>query len=116
MVYTFRSRLIHILYTGCAKIKKNNSGAKRLKMIVNNINNKNKPFIIYYILLYYIIFITGLGGLGVVCWPLVPTFAGSNPAETVGLLGRKNLQQAFLLRGSKAVRSHVVDLRHVKDP
>jgi hypothetical protein len=22
---------IHILYTGCAKIKKNNSGAKRLK-------------------------------------------------------------------------------------
>ena len=27
----FGSCLIHILYTGCAKIKKNNSGAKRLK-------------------------------------------------------------------------------------
>ena len=27
----FRSCIIHILYTGCAKIKKNNSGAKRLK-------------------------------------------------------------------------------------
>jgi len=26
----FGSRIIHIVYTGCAKIKKNNSGAKRL--------------------------------------------------------------------------------------
>ena len=26
----FGSCIIHILYTGCAKIKKNNSGAKRL--------------------------------------------------------------------------------------
>jgi len=31
----FGSCIIHILYTGCAKIKKNNSGAKRLS------NNKN---------------------------------------------------------------------------
>ena len=28
----FGSCIIHILYTGCAKIKKNNSGAKRLKI------------------------------------------------------------------------------------
>ena len=28
----FGSRIIHILYTGCAKIKKNNSGAKRLSI------------------------------------------------------------------------------------
>ena len=27
----FVSCIIHILYTGCAKIKKNNSGAKRLR-------------------------------------------------------------------------------------
>jgi len=27
---SFGSCIIHILYTGCAKIKKNNSGAKRL--------------------------------------------------------------------------------------
>jgi len=27
----FGSCIIHILYTGCAKIKKNNSGAKGLK-------------------------------------------------------------------------------------
>ena len=45
----------------------------------------------------------GIGGLGVACWPLVPKFAGSNPAEAVGFLGRKNPQHAFLWRGSKAV-------------
>ena len=26
----------------------------------------------------------GFGGLEVACWPLVPKFAGSNPAEAVG--------------------------------
>ena len=35
--------------------------------------------------------------------PLVPKFAGSNPVEAVGFLGRKNPQHAFLRRGSKAV-------------
>ena len=35
------------------------------------------------------------GGLGVVCWPLVPKFAD--------FYGRKNLQHAFLRRVSKAV-------------
>ena len=28
-------------------------------------------------------------GLGVACWPLVPKFAGSNPAEAVGFLRAK---------------------------
>ena len=37
------------------------------------------------------------------CWPLVPKFAGSNTAETVGFLGRKNPQYAFLRTGRKAV-------------
>jgi hypothetical protein len=37
------------------------------------------------------------------CWPLVPKFAGSDPAEAVGFFGRKNPQHAFLRRGSKAV-------------
>jgi hypothetical protein len=45
----------------------------------------------------------GFGGLEVACWPLVPKFAGSNPAEAVGFFGRKNPQHAFLRRGSKAV-------------
>ena len=45
----------------------------------------------------------GFGGLGVACWPLVPKFAGSNPAEAVGFLGRKNPQHAFLRRRNKAV-------------
>ena len=34
------------------------------------------------------------GGLGVACWPLVPKFAGSDPAEAIGFLGRKNPQHA----------------------
>jgi len=46
---------------------------------------------------------SGFGGLQVACWPLVPKFAGSNPAEAVGFLGQKNPQHAFLRRGSKAV-------------
>ena len=33
IILTFGSCIIHILYTGCAKIKKNNSGAKGLKNI-----------------------------------------------------------------------------------
>jgi hypothetical protein len=37
------------------------------------------------------------------CWPLVPKFAGSNPAEAVGFFGRESPQHAFLRRGSKAV-------------
>ena len=32
----FGSCIIHILYTGCAKIKKNNSGAKRLNYLNQN--------------------------------------------------------------------------------
>ena len=28
--------------------------------------------------------ISGFGGLEVTCWPLVPKFASSNPAEAVG--------------------------------
>jgi hypothetical protein len=31
----------------------------------------------------------GFGGLEVPCWPLVPKFAGSHPAEAFGFLGRK---------------------------
>jgi len=45
----------------------------------------------------------GFNVLAVACWPLVPKFAGSNPAEAVGFLGRNNPQHAFLRRGSKAV-------------
>jgi len=46
---------------------------------------------------------SGFDGLDIACWPLVPKFAGSHPAEAVGFLGRKNPQHAFLRRGSKAV-------------
>ena len=34
-------------------------------------------------------FISGFGGLEVACWPLVPKFTGSNPAE-VGFKVKKS--------------------------
>jgi len=46
------------------------------------------PFELYYISVSYSINI-GFGGLEVACWPLVPKFAGSNPAEAVGFLRAK---------------------------
>jgi len=56
-----------------------------------------KPFNIFYLLSWTM----GFGGLGMACWPLVPKFVGSNPAEAVGFLGRKNSQHALLRRGIK---------------
>ena len=47
--------------------------------------------------------VSGYSGLEVTCWPLVPKFAGSHPAEAVGFLGQKIPQHAFLWRGSKAI-------------
>ena len=50
------------------------------------------------------------GGLEVACWPLVPKFVGSNPADAVGFFrAKKNPQHAFLRKGSKAVcpMSHI---------
>ena len=46
----------------------------------------------------------GFGGLGVACWPLVPKFADSNPAEAVRFLGRKKILSTPSFGGeSKAV-------------
>jgi hypothetical protein len=60
---------------------------------------------------------SGFGGLEVACWPLVPKFTGSNPAEAVGFFrAKKNPQHAFFGGEVKAVLSHVADLRHVKEP
>ena len=70
------------------------SGSARIRIVVLNIVRQHDCF-------YY--YTSGFGGLGVACWPLVPKFVGSNPAEAVGFLGRKNPQHAFLRRGSKAV-------------
>ena len=36
-----------------------------------------------------IIVVCGFGGLEVACWPLVPKFAGSDPAEAVGFFSAK---------------------------
>jgi hypothetical protein len=62
-----------------------------------------------------IITCSGFGGLEVACWPLLPKFAGSNPAEAVGFFGRNGPQHAFFRRGIKpSVACHA--LRHVKEP
>jgi hypothetical protein len=53
--------------------------------------------------MFIYVYVRGFGVLEVVCWPLVPKFAGSNPAEAVGFFGRKNPQHDFFQRGSKAV-------------
>ena len=59
---------------------------------------------------------SGFGGLGVACWPLVPKFAGSNPAEAVGFLRAKKSSARLPSEGKSSRRSHVADLWHVKDP
>ena len=46
------------------------------------------PIVLFFFFYIYIL-LSGFGGLGVACWPLVPKFAGSNPAEAVGFLGAK---------------------------
>ena len=40
-------------------------------------------------IVYINVSLSGFGGLEVACWPLVPKFAGSNPAEAVGLFRAK---------------------------
>jgi hypothetical protein len=70
-----------------------------------------QPFIVNYV--YYSdmfrltlntvvsLMIIGFGGLKVACWPLVPKFAGSHPAEAVGIFRAKKF--SALRRGSKVV-------------
>ena len=53
---------------------------------------------------------SGCGGLEVACWPLVPKFADSDPAEAVGFFRAKKSSARLPSEG------HAVDLRHVKDP
>jgi hypothetical protein len=50
------------------------------------------------------------------CWPLVPKFAGSNPAEAVGFFRAKKSSARLPSEGKQNRGSYVVDLRHVKDP
>ena len=47
----------------------------------------------------FYVYIYGFGGLGVTCWPLVPKFTGSNPAEVVGFLRAKKSSARLPLEG-----------------
>ena len=42
-----------------------------------------------FVKLVHLVGFENFGGLGVACWPLVPKFAVSNPAEAVGFLRAK---------------------------
>jgi hypothetical protein len=55
--------------------------------------------------------ISGFGGLGVIALAF-----GSNPAEAVGFFRAKKSSARLPLEGKYKRGSHVVDLRHVKDP
>ena len=46
-----------------------------------------------------ILIFSGFGGLEVACWPLVPKFAGSNPAEVVGFFRAKKSSARFPSEG-----------------
>jgi len=43
----------------------------------------------FYVFRQHIYLAIGFGGLEVACWPLVPKFTGSNPAEVIGFLRTK---------------------------
>ena len=58
----------------------------------------------------------GFGGLEVACWPLVPKFAGSNPAEAVGFFKGEKILSTPSFGGEVKPSVQIVDLRHVKDP
>jgi hypothetical protein len=61
--------------------------------------------------------VPSFGGLEVACWPLVPKFAGSNPAEAVGFFGRKKKILNTPSFGEEVKPSVPCRaLRHVKEP
>jgi hypothetical protein len=50
-----------------------------------NATNTSKLTVAYLVTPY----VSGFGGLEVTCWPLVPKFEGSHPAEAFGFLRQK---------------------------
>jgi hypothetical protein len=59
--------------------------------------------------------LSGFSGLEVACWPLVPKFAGSNPAEAVGFFGRKKILSTPSFGGELKPSVPCRALRHVKE-
>ena len=55
---------------------------RRLQAIGWEVDKSDRIYVLYKLCI-------GFGGLEVACWPLVPKFAGSNPAEAVGFLRAK---------------------------
>ena len=61
----------------------------KLWIVLNCVKIWSSDVLVRNVVLRVISSFSGFGGLGVACWPLVPKFAGSNPAEAVGFLGAK---------------------------
>jgi hypothetical protein len=63
-------------------------------------NRTSKYYYFYYYYYYYHHHHqSGFGGLEDACWPLVPKFAGSNPAEAVGFFRAKKSPARLPLEG-----------------
>ena len=62
---------------------------KALEMVYSYVSKTNKVHTFFPLFVSVILSSIGFGGLELACWPLVPKFAGSNPAEAVGFLRAK---------------------------
>ena len=69
-----------------------------------------------WIFIYLQSVLSGFGGLDVACWPLVPKFAGSNPAEAVGFFREKKILSTPSFGREVKLSVPYRRFRHVKDP
>jgi hypothetical protein len=72
--HSYSNMLFHKLGIGTLR--------SRISLRSNHIWRKNYS-------VWYVQYLSGFGGLGVACWPLVLKFAGSNRAEAVGFFRAK---------------------------
>jgi hypothetical protein len=89
---------LHMIYISSGNIRHPVTHTNRI-IIKYKKYLRQTEYIFYFILILYF---SGFGGAEVACWPLIPKFACSNPAEAVGFLkGDKNPLLPFLRKGSK---------------
>ena len=67
--------------------------------VMSELNLSFRIRISFWMISFCVVYYCRFGGLGVACWPLVPKFAGSNPAETVGFLRTKKSSVRFPSEG-----------------
>ena len=72
---------MEILNVGNTRVNTISRQQSPVELVINEEQPENGEYFIY--------LGSGFGGLEVACWSLVPKFAGSNPAETVGFFRAK---------------------------